>query len=59
MTNHLTQLLKDSNYKLTQFKQHQIDALEKRITINEAGKRPAPYVGCLVRGKPIHPAIKY
>jgi type I restriction enzyme M protein len=53
MTNHLTQLLKDSNYKLTQFKQQQIDALEKRITINEAGKKPAPYVECLVRGKPI------
>jgi type I restriction enzyme M protein len=53
MTTHLIQLLKDSNYKLTQFKQHQIDALEKRITINEAGKKPAPYVECLVRGKPI------
>ena len=53
MTNHLTQLLKDSNYKLTQFKQQQIDALEKRITINEAGKKPALYVECLVRGKPI------
>lgn len=53
MTTHLTQLLKDSNYKLTQFKQQQIDALEKRITINETGKKPTPYVECLVRGKPI------
>ena len=53
MTIQLTQLLKDSNYKLTQFKQAQIEALEKRITINEVGKKPAPYVVCLVRGKPI------
>ncbi|MBU3641902.1 N-6 DNA methylase [Polynucleobacter sp. Fuers-14] len=53
MTTHLIQLLKDSNYKLTQFKQQQIDALEKRITINEAGKKQAPYVECLIRNKPI------
>ena len=53
MTVKLAELLKDSNYKLSQFKQAQIDALEKRITINESGKKPAPYVVCSVRGKPI------
>lgn len=40
----LAGLLKDSAYKLTQFKTAQILALEKRITIKESGKNPAPYV---------------
>jgi type I restriction enzyme M protein len=53
MTPKLTQILKDSNYKLTQFKLHQIDALEDRITIDESGKKPIPSVQCLVRNKTI------
>ncbi len=53
MVTQLQQLFKDSNYKLTQFRQSQIEALDKRITINESGKKPALYVECLVRGKPI------
>jgi type I restriction enzyme M protein len=53
MTINLVELLKDSPYKLTQFKQKQIDALEKRITIKDGGKRPAYYVDCLVRNKSI------
>jgi type I restriction enzyme M protein len=53
MTVTLAELLKDSAYKLTQFKTAQIEALEASITMKDAGKNIAPYVTCLVRGKPI------
>ena len=53
MTMTLTEILKDSAYKLGQFKPAQISALEAAISIKEAGKKPAPYVTCLVRGKSI------
>jgi len=53
MTITLGELLKDSAYKLTQFKTAQIQALEASITMKDAGKVTAPYVTCLVRGKPI------
>lgn len=53
MTLKLNELLKDSNYKLNQFKQNQIAALESRITVNESGKKPLPYINCLIRKKPI------
>jgi type I restriction enzyme M protein len=53
MTISLAELLKDSAYKLTQFKTAQIQALEASITMKDAGKNLAPYVSCLVRGKPI------
>lgn len=49
----LSDLLRDSAYKLTQFKLAQIQALEDSITMKDTGKNPAPYVTCLVRGKPI------
>jgi type I restriction enzyme M protein len=49
----LSDLLRDSAYKLTQFKTTQIEALEASITMKETGKNPTPYVTCLVRGKPI------
>ena len=49
----LTDLLRDSAYKLTQFKPAQIQALEASITMKTTGKNPVPYVTCLVRGKPI------
>ncbi|GAB3491014.1 hypothetical protein GCM10027399_08680 [Curvibacter fontanus] len=49
----LTEILKDSAYKLGQFKPAQISALEAAITVKEAGKKPAPYMTCLVRGKSI------
>lgn len=49
----LSDLLRDSAYKLTQFKPAQIEALEASITMKDTGKAPAPYVTCLVRGKPI------
>lgn len=49
----LSDLLRDSAYKLTQFKPAQIQALEASITMKDTGKNPTPYVTCLVRGKPI------
>lgn len=53
MTTTLTELLKDSAYRLTQFKPEQIDELENAITLKQTGKQLVPYVTCLVRGKPI------
>ena len=53
MTVTLADLLKDSAYRLDQFKPEHISALEAGITLKEAGKAAAPYVTCLARGKPI------
>lgn len=53
MTTILSTLLKDSAYKLSQFKPAQIAALEAAITLKDSGKKAAPHVTCLVRGKPI------
>ncbi len=49
----LSELLKDSAYKLTQFKPAQIAALEASITLKDSAKASTPYVTCLVRGKQI------
>ena len=46
----LAELLKDSAYKLTQFKPAQIAALEADITLKTTDKTSMPYVNCLVRG---------
>lgn len=48
----LSDILKDSAYKLTQFKPTQIAALEAGITLKTTDKATTPYVNCLVRGKP-------
>ena len=53
MTITIAALLRDSAYKLSQFKPAQIAALEAAITLKDSGKKAAPYVTCLVRGKPI------
>ena len=53
MTVTLAELLKDSSYKLSQFRLDQIVALEASIVLKDAAKKAAPYVTCLVRGKPI------
>lgn len=55
MTIPLDVLLRDSAYKLDRFKPAHIHALQASITIKDAAKKPAPYVTCLVRGKPIKP----
>lgn len=52
-TTTIADLLKDTAYRLDQFKPDYIAALESGITIKESGKASAPYVTCLVRGKPI------
>lgn len=49
----LTEILKDTNYKLTQFSQEQIDRLEESIFIKESRGKDVPYVECLVRKKAI------
>ncbi len=49
----LAELLKDSAYKLAQFKPAQVAALEAAITLKDTAKAPTPYVICLVRGKPV------
>lgn len=53
MTILLEALLKDSAYKLSQFKPEHIIGLEAAISLKDAAKKPTPYVTCLVRGKPI------
>ncbi|HAS3567706.1 TPA: N-6 DNA methylase [Vibrio cholerae] len=53
MTTFFTELLKDSAYKLDQFKQDQIEQLESAISWKQSGKKSVPYVNCIVRGKPI------
>ncbi|NOT18212.1 MAG: N-6 DNA methylase [Sulfuriferula sp.] len=52
-TTTLSDLLRDSAYKLTQFKAAQIQALEASISMKDTGKSNVPYVTCLVRGKSI------
>jgi len=50
----LSDLLKESAYKLTQFKPAQIAALEAGISLKTTDKATTPYVNCLVRGKGDH-----
>jgi type I restriction enzyme M protein len=47
----LSEILKDSNYKLTQFSQEQIQSLEQSITKKD--DKAGHYTVCLVRKKEI------
>jgi len=49
----IAEILKDSNYKLTQFNLVEIQNLENKITIKEVGGKETPYITCLVRKKDI------
>ncbi|MBX2931616.1 MAG: N-6 DNA methylase [Chitinophagaceae bacterium] len=49
----ISEILKESNYKLTQFSQEQIDKLDKSITQKESRGKIAYYATCLVRKKEI------
>jgi type I restriction enzyme M protein len=49
----LSELLKDSNYKLTQFTEAQIAAFEQSIFAKEIRGRLTPYITCLSREKEI------
>jgi len=53
MTLTLNEILKDSAYKLTQFSNAQIQALENSIIIKEVRDKATPYITCLVRAKDI------
>lgn len=45
----LSLILKDSNYKLSQFNQTEIKDLEESIFLKETAKNNLPYIKCLVR----------
>ena len=49
----LTELLKDSNYKLTQFSDAQIASFEETIFLKEIRGKETPYISCLSREKEI------
>lgn len=49
----LTEILRDSNYKLTQFSAEKIKALEDNIFTKESKDKDIPYFNCLVRKKEI------
>jgi type I restriction enzyme M protein len=47
----IAEILKDSNYKLTQFNIVEIQNLENRIIVKDVRGKATPYVKCLVRKK--------
>jgi len=49
----LSEILKDSNYKLTQFTLRQITKLENTIELKEVRGKEIPFINCLVRRKAI------
>lgn len=49
----LTDILKDSNYKLTQFSADKIKTFEESIIVKDIKDKQVPYVNCLVRKKEI------
>jgi type I restriction enzyme M protein len=49
----LAEILKDSNYKLTQFSEENIQTLEEAIIIKEMKGKTVTYVNCIVRDKEI------
>src|SRR5690554_2906796 len=49
----LADILKDSNYKLTQFNAEKVKFLEENITVRETRGKDTPYINCLVRKKEI------
>ncbi len=49
----LSDILKDSEYKLSQFKPDEVDWLEQSIFLKASTKGNVPYIKYLVRGKDI------
>ena len=49
----LADILKDSNYKLSQFTTTEIEQLEQSITLKPSKSGEVPYIVCLVRQKAI------
>ena len=52
-TFHIADILKDSNYSLTQFKDEEIESLNNSIIVKESKGKPVPYVKCIIREKEI------
>ena len=50
----LAEILKDSEYKLSQFKAGEVACLEQSIFLKSNSKEDMPYIKCLVRGKDIN-----
>lgn len=50
---HIADILKDSNYSLTQFEEREIEAFNNSIVVREIKGKPVPYVKCIVREKEI------
>lgn len=49
----LADILKDSDYKLSQFRSEEVDWLEQSIFLKQTSKGDTPYIRCLVRKKDI------
>ena len=49
----LSEFLKDSNYKLSQFSEEQVSNFESSIFIKEIKEKKVPYINCIVRKKEI------
>lgn len=49
----LSDILKDSNYKLIQFSEEQIKLLEDGIVLKEKNGKQVPYITCIIREKEI------
>lgn len=49
----LSDILKDSNYSLSQFDSEKIEALEEKIKVKEVRGKETPFVYCIVRKKDI------
>lgn len=49
----LSEILRDTDYKLTQFSNEKIQILESAIIVKEVGEKKVPYVRCIVRKKDI------
>jgi len=49
----LADILKDSNYKLTQFTPEQIESFEETIFTKQVRGKELPHIKCLVRRKDI------
>lgn len=49
----LIEILKDTNYKLTQFSEEHIADFEKNIIVKEIKGKSTPYVACAIRNKEI------
>ena len=47
----LAEILKDSEYKLSQFKAGEVAWLEQSIFLKSSAKGDVPYIKCLVRDK--------